>query len=152
MFEHKLLDGQTHRMLDMSGSIVNAEVLEVREPRNNSPIEKTCRYQYGVVDAVLVERYLPAESSGDRWAHDSVAVPWWNVVGHPPHGGIVADYNKYIGGAYLRTLDPQKNVVAFAEAGEPVTFDGSNYSVIRQSDNAELSGRRMLELRQQYYG
>ncbi len=152
MFEHKLLDGQNHRMLDIPDTIVKPEVLEIREPKNNNPLEKTCRYQYGVVEEVLVERYLPSESTGDRWAHDAVAEPWWNVVGHPPHGGIVADYNKYIGGAYLRTLDPQNNVVAYAEAGEPVTFDGSNYCVTRQSDSAELKGNRMLALRQQYYG
>ncbi|MFV8816603.1 hypothetical protein [Haliea sp. E17] len=151
MFEHKLLNGETCRMLDMPGAIVKAEVLEIREPKNNNALDKVCRYQYGVVDEVLVERYLPSESTGDCWSHDSVAAPWWNVVGHPPHGGIVADYNKYLGGAYLRTLDPANNVVAYAEAGEPVIFDGSNYSVTRQSDSAELSSRRMLELRRHYY-
>lgn len=151
MFEHTQLDGEKCRLITIPGDIVKPEVLEIREPKNDTPLDKTCRTQYGVVEEVLVERYLPSESTGDSWAHDNVAAPWWNVVGHPPHGGIVADYNKYIGGAYLRTLNPDHNVVAFAAGGEAVTFDGTTYHVTRKTDNVELSGGQMVALRVQYY-
>lgn len=152
MFEHKLLDGDKYRVITVTDEFVKPEVLEVRESPNGTPTDKTCRYQYGVVEEVLVERYLPPEASGEVWAHDNVDVPWWNVVGHPPHGGIVADYNKYIGGTYHRKLDPENNVVAYAASGEPVTYDGSEYHVTRQSDNSALHSNHMVALRVQYYG
>lgn len=151
MFEHKLLDGEKYRLITVSEDFVKPEVLEIRDPKSDTPLEKTCRYQYGVIEEVLVERYLPPESTGDSWAHDGVAAPWWSVVGHPPHGGIVADFNKHTGGAYHRTLNPDNNVVAYAEAGEAVTFDGSEYIVTRGSDNTELRGNRIVALRQLYY-
>lgn len=151
MFEHKLLDGEKCRVIQLTDAVVKPEVLELRDPKSDTPLEKACRYQYGAVDDVLVERYLPPEAVGDAWAHDSVASPWWNVVGHPPHGGVVADFNKYIGGAYLRTLDPDNNIVAYAGNGEAVVYDGADYIVTRSSDNSELRGSKMQTLRQAYY-
>ena len=151
MFEHKLLDGEKCRLIEFPESIVKPEVLEIRDPKNDDSLDKTCRYQYGVVEDVLVERYLPPESVGDAWTHDNVATPWWNVVGHPPHGGIVADFNKYIGGNYHRTLNPKQNIVAYADAGEPVVFDGSEYVVTRSNDSAELRSSKIPSLREQYY-
>lgn len=151
MFEHKQLDGDKCRIIDRDKEYLQAEVLEIRDPKNSAPSNDACRTQYGVIDEVLVERYLPPQSKGDCWQHDAVANPWWNVVGHPPHGGIVADYNTYSGGAYQRTLDPQNNVVAFAEDGEQVTYDGASYRVIRKSDTQELVSATMSTLRQKYY-
>lgn len=151
MFEHKQLDGEKCRIIKVDKDFLKPEVLELRDPQNSTTIANACRTQYGVIGEVLVERYLPPESSGDQWSHDNSASPWWSVVGHPPHGGVVADFNKYIGGAYRRTLNPEHNIVAFAEAGEEVTFDGVDYIVTRSSDATELRGNKMVALRQQYY-
>ena len=151
MFEHAHLDGEKCRIVNAASDYLKPEILEIRDPKNSAPVSDTCRYQYGVIGEVLVERYLPPESKGDAWGHDSAASPWWNVVGHPPHGGIVADFNKYIGGAYLRTLDKENNIVAYAENGEEVTFDGVEYKVTRKSDGQAVSGEKMMALRQSYY-
>lgn len=151
MFEHKLLDGSKIRIITIDDGFVKPEVLEIRDPKNGAPVTEACRTQYGVVEGVLVERYLPPENLGDAWAYDNVASPWWAVVGHPPHGGIVADYNKYIGGNYRRQLDPEKNVVAYGAAGEEVTFDGVDYSLTRKTDAMLLQGRKLADLRQSYY-
>ena len=151
MFEHKLLDGDKYRIVTASSDYLKPEILEIREPKNSAPSDNTCRNQYAVVGEVLVERYLPPAASGERWAHEAFASPWWSVVGHPPHGGIVADFNKYIGGAYQRTLNPGENVVAYAESGEPVTFDGGAYSVTRKADAQALRGAKLGELRKLYY-
>jgi len=151
MFEHKQLDGEKIRVLSAGKAYLKAEILEIRDPKNNNSNADACRSQYGAIGETLVERYLPPQSKGDSWQQDSSASPWWSVVGHPPHGGIVADFNKYIGGAYLRKLDPTNNVVAFAEEGEAVSFDGQQYSVTRTSDTQELRGSKIAELRQQYY-
>ncbi|TGD73513.1 hypothetical protein E4634_10815 [Mangrovimicrobium sediminis] len=151
MFEHTQLDGEKHRVLATQSDYLQPEVLEIREPKNGQPVDKACRTQFGVVGEVLVERYLPSEATGEAWPHDSAGSPWWSVVGHPPHGGIVADFNKYIGGAYHRQLDPANNIVAYAEQGEAVVFDGSDYVVTRKSDEQELRGPQLIALRQQYY-
>lgn len=151
MFEHTQLDGEKCRIINSDKDFLQSEILEIRDPKNNVSIADACRSQYGVIGEVLVERYLPPEAKGDSWQHDSVASVWWSVVGHPPHGGVVSDFNKYIGGAYLRTLDPGNNVVAYAEAGEAVTFDGVDYIVTRNSDSQEVRGNKMSELRQNYY-
>ena len=151
MFEHKQLDGEKCRILNSDKDYLRAEILEIRDPKNSAPSNDACRTQYGVIGEVLVERYLPPESKGDSWLHDNVASPWWSVVGHPPHGGIVADFNKYIGGAYHRTLNKENNVVAFAENGEEVVFDVRDYKVVRGSDSQALQGEKLATLRQQYY-
>lgn len=152
MFENKLLDGEKVRIVSAAKDYLKPEVLELREPKNGEAIDSACRTQYAVIGEVLVERYLPPETIGDQWAHDNVGDPWWSVVGHPPHGGVVADFNKYIGGAYLRKLDPEKNVVAYAEDGEEVCMKQGEYLVTRNSDQAELRGNRLASLRQAYYG
>ncbi len=151
VFEHKQLDGEKCRIISISDELLKPEILEIRDPKNSVAVDDACRSQYGVIGEVLVERYLPPETKGDTWAHDNVASPWWSVVGHPPHGGIVADFNKYIGGAYLRTLNKDHNVVAYTEQGEEVTFDGREYLVTRKSDEQEVRGNKMSAVRQQYY-
>lgn len=151
MFEHKNLDGNKYRVLSTDKPWMKPEILEVREPKSGQDDSAAARTQYAVIGETLVERHLPPESVGDAWQFDSVASPWWEVVGHPPHGGIVADFNAYIGGQYERELDPANNVVAFAEQGEAVTFDGSAYKVKREGDAADLSGMPLKSLRQSYY-
>ena len=151
MFEHNQLDGVKNRLLAPVESFVQAEVLEVRDPKNNDEPAATPRTQYGVIGGVLVERYLPPEAVGDAWSHDAAAAPWWEVVGHPPHGGLVADYNAATGGAYHRKLDPANNVVAFAGNGEAVTMAGGTYKVTRGSDSKEIAARTLVALRSEYY-
>ncbi len=151
MFEHAQLDGVKHRLIAPNEAFVQAEVLEIRDPKNNSETTTAPRTQYGVIDGVLVERYLPPETIGDVWSHDAPASPWWEVVGHPPHGGLVADYNKATGGAYRRVLDPKNNIVAYTSAGEGVTMAGGTYKVTRKSDSKEIEAKTLVALRQEYY-
>lgn len=151
MFEHKLLDGEKLRVLAVDQNFIKPEVLEIRDPKNAESIDSACRAQYGVIGEVLVERYLPPATIGDAWPHDNVASPWWEVVGHPPHGGIVADFNKYIGGIYRRKLDPGRNVVAYAEEGEEVVLDSGELVVKRKRDDQELRQKNIGQLRQSYY-
>lgn len=151
MFEHKNLDGVTARLLPPVEGFVQAEVLEIREPKAGEEPTTAARTQYGVIDGVLVERYLPPETVGAAWAHDPVAAPWWEVVGHPPHGGLVADYNKASGGEYRRKLDPANNVVAYAQNGEAVTMTAGTYKVVRKTDSVELIKSTIPALRAAYY-
>lgn len=151
MFEHKDLDSVRARLLPPIEAFVQAEVLELREPKTGDEPTAAARTQYGVIDGVLVERYLPPETVGTAWAHDAFAAPWWEVVGHPPHGGIVADYNKASGGAYRRKLDPANNIVAYAQEGEAVTMAAGTYKVVRKNDSAELIKLTITALRAAYY-
>ncbi|NPU95222.1 MAG: hypothetical protein HPY82_25260 [Gammaproteobacteria bacterium] len=150
MFEHKELDGEKHRVLPASEPFILEEVLELRVPRNDKPVTTVGRHQHGVAGGVLVERYLPPETVGDSWQHDP-GTPWWEVVGHPPHGGIVADFNRAKGGAYRRALVPDRNVVAYAAAGEEVLLQGAEYKVVRKTDGQELKEATLVKLRQVYY-
>jgi len=151
MFEHQAIDNQKLRLLPASDAFINESVLEVREPKNGQSLEKAARQQHAVAGTVVVERFLPPESTGDAWPHDACAAPWWEVVGHPPHGGVVADFNNALGGAYRRELDPKKNIVAYAAAGEDVILAKGQYSVVRSSDQQELSAPTLLKLRAAYY-
>ncbi len=150
MFEHKELDGVKVRLLPATEAFINEEVLEKRESRNSDAIEAIARQQYGVVGSVLVERYLPPETVGTAWSHDP-GTPWWEVVGHPPHAGLVADFNKAKGGEYRRVLKTDNNVVAYAEQGEEVVFGAGEYKVVRKSDSAALSAASLAKLRTAYY-
>ena len=147
MFEHKSIDNQKVRLLSASDGFLNESILETREPKNGESLEKAPRQQHAVAGTVLVERFLPPESTGDAWPHDACAAPWWEVVGHPPHGGLVADFNTALGGAYRRELDPSKNTVAYAAAGEDVVWEKGQYSVVRSSDRQELAAPTLLKLR-----
>lgn len=150
MFEHKELDGVKNRLLPATDAFINEDILEKRESRNADAIEAIARQQYGVAGTVLVERYLPPETVGTSWSHDP-ATPWWEVVGHPPHAGLVADFNKAKGGEYLRKLAPTHNVVAYAEQGEEVLFSAGTYSVTRKSDGQSFSANSLAKLRTAYY-
>lgn len=151
MFEHEDIDGVKARLLPASEAFIQAEVLEIRDPKTGEEPATAARTQYGVIGGVLVERYLPPEAIGAAWAHDAVAAPWWEVVGHPPHGGLVADYNKATGGAYHRKLDPANNVVAYAQYGEEVVMAAGTYKVVRKNDSAELIQPTITALRAVYY-
>ena len=94
MFEHKNLDGEKYRLVSAAESFLKGEVLEFRD----GSAEKSPRQQNAVIGEALVERYLPPESIGDVWPHDKAATPWWLVVDHPPHAGIVAEFNQVMGG------------------------------------------------------
>ena len=150
MFEHKEVDGEKRRVLPAPDSFINEEILEVREPRNGEASNTIARQQYGVAGDVLVERYLPPETIGDAWAHDP-KTPWWEVVGHPPHAGVVADFNKAKGGNYKRVLVKDHNVVAYTDQGEEVLFTAGQYSVTRKSDGEALSQPSLMALRASYY-
>ncbi|WP_317931628.1 hypothetical protein [Halioxenophilus sp. WMMB6] len=150
MFEHKDLDGQKHRVLDADKEFLSGAILETREPKNGQAIESAGRAQHAVVEGSLVERFLPPETIGEKWSHEP-STAWWEVVGHPPHAGIVADFNSFQGGAYHRTLNPADNLVAFAEQGERVVMSGSAYSVVRSSDGTTLEQPSLLALRAAYY-
>lgn len=147
MFEHDQLNGTKFRLVDASEGFIASSILECREGSETS----SPRRQYTVKGDVLVERYLPAESQGDAWPHDASASPWWNVVDHPPHAGIVAEFNEFQGGIYKRKLDPEKNVVAYAGEGEDVVMDNGVYKVVRASDGKEFEGPSLLSIRNQYY-
>lgn len=151
MFEHKSLDGEKYRLLPASEGFVADQILEHRDPQKGQGITSASRYQHGVANALLVERYLPPETVGDAWPHDASATPWWTVVDNPPHAGIVAEYNEAFGGTYRRKLVPEKNVVAFAEKGEEVVLSKGTYTVIRSSDSQELTATSLLALRAAYY-
>ena len=151
MFEHDKLDGKRHRVLETEGPGTVGEVLESREPQNGKPVEAAGRLQNAVRDGVCLERVLPPEAMGDRWPHDAVASPWWEVVSHPPHGGIVADFNEKMGGTYRRRLDPSRHVVAFAEGGEEVVLVGREYRVTRSRDETEVCAPSLEQLRATYY-
>ncbi|MFT3931158.1 MAG: hypothetical protein QM709_12770 [Spongiibacteraceae bacterium] len=151
MFEHTEVNGVGARLLPPTDTFVSTEVLEIRDPKNGAEPTAAPRTQYGVIEGVLVERYLPPETVGAAWSHDPVAAPWWEVVGHPPHGGLVADYNKASGGAYRRKLDPANNIVAYAQNGEAVTMAAGTYKVVRKADSAELVKPTIQALRAAYY-
>lgn len=151
MFEHQALDNEKLRVIPATAAFINESVLECREPKNGQSIKAAGRQQHAVAGTVLVERFLPPENIGDAWPHDASAAPWWEVVGHPPHGGVVADFNTVLGGAYHRELDPNKNVVAYADQGEEVILVNDVYTVVRASDQQELSAPSMLKLREAYY-
>ena len=152
MFEHKHLDGQWNKVLPATTSYNEKEVLEMRD--NVSPEckpETSSRRQYSVIGEQLVERCLPPESVGDRWSYDALDVSWWTRVNNPPHMGIIAEFNEYLGGKYRLPLDPAQNVVAFAGAGEKVLLKDGKYVVTRGSDGKEISADTLLETRQAYY-
>ena len=150
MFEHKYLDGEKHRLLASSQEFLKESILESREPIPGGSVAKAPRLQHAVAGSVLVERYLPPEGVGESWSHDPGAI-WWEVVGHPPHGGIVADFNKEIGGEYHRKLAPDHNIVAYAEKGEEVVLTGGEYKVTR-ADGEDLTANTLSALRSAYYG
>ena len=150
MFEHKNLDGATHRVLPALEAFVNEEVLETREPKNGLPVDAAGRHQHGVVGETLVERFLPPETVGNAWSYDP-HTPWWVVVVNPPHAGIVADFSKSKGGSYRHKWVKERNVVAFAEGGEEIVLDGTDYVVTRSSDSQELRAPSLMKLRSAYY-
>jgi len=151
MFEHKELDGERKRVLPAAEAFTSADILEVRTAlRTESPVD-SARYQYAVVETRPVERYLPPEAVGDRWAHDATDVPWWEVVNNPPHAGLVADFTKSVGGIRYAPLNKDKNVVAFANQGEEVILKGAEYSVVRKSDSKELIAPTLVALRKVYF-
>ncbi len=150
MFEHKYLDGEKHRIVQAPQAFLKEVVLETREPRLGEGVAAAGRHQHAVLGEVLVERFLPPETVGDSWSHDPGTL-WWEVVGHPPHGGIVADFNRAIGGQYKRELVPDRNVVAYAENGEEVVLSAAQYKVVRASDGQELVAPTLVKLRSLYY-
>lgn len=150
MFEHKHLDGKWNRVVPATESFLNGDVLECRDNVGGEP-EKIARQQYAVVGDRLVERCLPPETVGDTWSYDSVGLPWWGSVKNPPHMGIIADFNEANGGLHRKVLVQTHNVVAYASAGEEITFLNGEYKVARQSDSQELMASSILELRKLYF-
>lgn len=150
MFEHKELDGTLNRVIPANAAYICGEILECRSGQG-AEAEKSSRMQFGVIGDRLVERNLPPESVGDYWSYDTPAAPWWGAVNNPPHAGLVAEFNSHSGGQYRVPLDTAHNVVAFASAGEEVTFAKGQYKVVRQSDGAELTAASILELRKLYF-
>lgn len=144
MFEHAEINGERYRALSTTEPFTAPAILESRETTAG-------RLQHTVIKSLLVERYLPPENKGDAWPHDAVASPWWTVVARPPHVGLVADFNAAMGGAYLRKLDPKKNVVAFAQQGEDIIMDNGDYVVVRASDGAEIRQPNLVALRAAYF-
>jgi hypothetical protein len=150
MFEHKELDGTQNRLIPASEAFVSGEVLECLVGRNVEA-GSSGRMQFGVIAERLVERCLPPESIGDHWSYDVSAAPWWGTVNNPPHAGLVAEFNSHSGGQYRVPLDKAHNVVAFASAGEEITLTDNTYTVVRESDGAELTATSILELRKLYF-
>lgn len=150
MFEHKELDGERKRVLAATEAFVSPSILEVREALKTENAADSARYQYAVVETRPVERYLPPETIGDRWAHDATDVPWWEVVNNPPHAGLVADFTKSEGGIRYAPLNKDKNVVAFTSQGEEVLLKNAQYLVVRKSDGKELLAPSLVALRKAY--
>jgi hypothetical protein len=149
VFEHKSLDGQKLRVVSSTQGFV-PEILEVREPPAGRDVAKAGRLQHAVVSNTLVSRYLPPESMGLTWPNDANGEPWWEVVNHPPHGGVVAEFNRVHNGAYPRVLDPKHQVVAYASAGEEVLIANGRYSVTRAADKKRLEAPDLGTLRSLY--
>ena len=152
MFEHKDLDGQWNRVLSASDSFVSNEILETRDNVSpNCKPETSSRKQYGVIGDQLFERCLPPESIGDRWSYDAFDVSWWTRVNNPPHMGIIAEFNENQGGKHRIPLDTDKNVVAYAAAGEKVFLKAGQYAITRNKDSKEIIAQSLIEARQAYY-
>lgn len=152
MFEHKHLDGEINRILPATASYLGNEILEMREDvGTDSKSETKGRKQYGVIGEQLVERCLPPESVGDRWSFDATDTPWWTRVNNPPHMGIIAEFNKYLGGKHRIPLNPEQNVVAYAASGEKVFLKGGKYLVTRASDSKEIIAESIPDTRRAYY-
>ena len=62
MFEHTKVTGDKYRLLEAKEPYLYASILEGREPSDGSSYDKTPRQQYAVAEALLVQRYLPAET------------------------------------------------------------------------------------------
>lgn len=150
MFEHKHLDGEMNRVITSTDSFLNGDVLECRDSVGSEP-GSISRRQYAVVGDRLVERCLPPESIGDCWSFDAVASPWWGSVKNPPHMGIIAEFNKFNGGEHRKPIDLEHNVVAYGAEGEEVTFSNGTYTVIRKSDEKEITAASLVDLRKQYF-
>ena len=150
MFEHKKLDGEWNRVIPSSDTFIKGEILECRDTVGADP-KTLSRRQYGVINDILVERCLPPETIGDYWSYDAFGVPWWDSVKNPPHMGIIAEFNNFNGGAYRKPLDKAHNVVAFAAAGEGITFVDGSYTVVRQSDSKEITAPTLPDLRRDYF-
>lgn len=150
MFEHKHLDGETNRIIPATDGFLNGDVLECRDTVGAEPAS-VARRQYAVVGDRLVERCLPPEAIGDSWSFDNVASPWWGSVKNPPHMGIIAEFNKFNGGEHRKPIDLEHNVVAYGAQGEDITFANGIYSVVRQSDEQEITATTLVELRKLYF-
>ena len=150
MFEHKHLDGEMNKVIPSTDAFLNGDVLECRDSVGEEA-KSISRRQYAVVGDRLVERCLPPERVGDTWSFDNVAVPWWGSVKNPPHMGIVAEFNSFNNGLHRKPIDLEHNVVAFGAEGEEVIFSNGNYSIIRKSDEQELTADTLVELRKLYY-
>jgi hypothetical protein len=152
MFEHDMLDDEWHKVIPAMEPFTTENILEIRDSINKQRDPKaTSRTQYAVVGDRLVERNLPPETIGDTWSYDAWDTPWWHAVNNPPHAGLLADFNSHNGGLQRQPLDRDNNVVGFAAAGEPVTFQQGEYLVSREKDGMELKAASMLELRKAYY-
>lgn len=151
MFEHSSIDGNASRIVPANLPAVSAELLELREAVAGKDLSGMTRRQFGVIGDYLVERSLPPESIGDRWSYDAVDVPWWVVVKHPPHAGLVADFNEHFGGKYRIPLDPKHNVVGFTSSGEEILFTNGQYTVKRGKDGKEIAAGGLVELRKLYF-
>jgi hypothetical protein len=151
VFKHEKLDGEKFRVIPVSGSFIKESILELREPKNWAAYEAANRQQYAVAEDTLVERFLPPQTKGDSWPHDALGTVWWEVVSHPPHGGIISTFNSALGGTYMRELKPENNVVAFAEQGEEIVMASGEYVVIREKDKQELRAPSLLALRRCYF-
>ena len=150
MFEHKHLDGEMNKVIATTDAFLNGDILECRDTMGDD-VKSLSRRQYAVVGDRLVERCLPPETIGDTWSFDSAAIPWWGSVKNPPHMGIVAEFNTFNNGLHRKPIDLENNVVAFGAQGETVTFSNDTYSMIRKSDEKELTATSLVELRKQYY-
>ena len=152
MFEHKNLDGVWNRVLPASDSYLGNEILEMRDNIGADCKPESCaRRQYSVYEGQLVERCLPPEQVGDRWSYDATGIAWWIRVNNPPHVGILADFNQYLGGKHRNPVDINRNVVAYAGAGEKIFLKGGEYVVTRSSDGKEIIAPDLIETRQSYY-
>lgn len=150
MFEHKELDGERRRLIPATEAFVSSTILEVRDALKSEGANDSARAQHAVVEKRPVERYLPPESLGERWAHDATDLPWWEVVNNPPHAGLVADYTAAFGGIRYNPLNKEKNLVAYASQGEEVILKGAQYAVVRKSDGKALVAASLLALRKAY--
>lgn len=149
MFEHTSLDGEKLRLIESTQTFV-PEILEVREVPSGKDVSHSGRLQHTVIASTLVNRFLPPERVGQTWPHDANGDPWWEVVSHPPHGGVVADFNKLHGGAYPRVLNAKHQVVAYGAQGEEVLIHNGRYSVTRASDQKTLEAADLGSLRRLY--
>lgn len=94
-FTHPDLDGTFARLLGQAG-------FEYRDPndgQSSDPADKK-RFQYALLDGVLLQRVLPPAAVGNRWRDNATGklsphAPDWEAIPVPEHWGLLREWIEY---------------------------------------------------------